>query len=53
MDNIEGIQKKNRSKFFHNIKKDGFIDDQTFYNWKSELQKELPSFWESMSRLKR
>ena len=26
----------------------GDIDSSTFLLWKSELQKELPSFWESM-----
>ena len=26
------------------------IDESTFIMWKSELQKELPSFWESMKR---
>ena len=26
----------------------GDIDNSTFLVWKSELQKELPSFWESM-----
>jgi hypothetical protein len=25
------------------------IDDTTFFTWKSELQKELPSFWQSMA----
>ena len=28
------------------------IDNSTFLLWKSELQKELPSFWESMQDLK-
>jgi len=37
-----------RTNFFKNIKKEGDIDDVTFGVWKSELQKELPSFWESM-----
>jgi len=30
----------------------GDIDNSTFLLWKSELQKELPSFWESMQDLK-
>ena len=29
-------------------KKESQIDDRTFDIWKSELQKELPSFWEEM-----
>ena len=33
------------SKFF---KKDKIIDDKTFHYWKSELKKELPSFWEEI-----
>lgn len=30
----------------------GNIDNSTFLLWKSELQKELPSFWESMQGTK-
>ena len=26
------------------------IDESTFIMWKSELQKELPSFWEIMNK---
>ena len=26
------------------------IDESTFILWKSELQKELPSFWETLNR---
>ena len=43
---------ENHTKFFRNGKKEGEIDDSTFTVWKSELQKELPSFWESMTKLK-
>ena len=32
----------------NNVKKGRDIDDVTFSDWKSELEKELPSFWESM-----
>jgi len=35
------------------MKKEGEIDDSTFNMWKSELQKELPSFWEEMTELKK
>ena len=27
------------------------IDESTFILWKSELQKELPSFWQIMNRV--
>ena len=30
------------------IKGEDQIDDLTFDQWKSELQKDLPSFWESL-----
>ena len=30
----------------------GNIDNSTFLLWKSELQKELPSFWESIQGTK-
>lgn len=36
--------------FFRNFKKEGEIDDSTFDQWKTELQKDLPQFWESMIR---
>ena len=34
--------------FFKNLKRKGEIDDFTFHQWKTELQKDLPTFWESM-----
>lgn len=34
--------------FFKNLKREGDIDDFTFDQWKTELQKDLPHFWESM-----
>ena len=33
-----------------NIKGEEDIDEYTFNMWKSELQRGLPSFWDSMSR---
>jgi len=35
--------------FFRSIKREEEIDDQTFDMWKSELQKDLSDFWESIS----
>ncbi len=29
------------------------LDESTFKIWKSELQKELPTFWESMTEFRR
>jgi len=46
----EGMQQYNRTKILRGSKKVGYLDDSTFTIWKSELQKELPSFWESMRR---
>ena len=40
-----GMQINNNQK---NINED--IDESTFILWKSELQKELPSFWETLNR---
>jgi len=42
-----------RASFFGNRKKVEKMDSNTFKEWKSELQKELPSFWESVSETKR
>ncbi len=44
----EGALKEARTKHLKNIKREEDIDDFTFHIWKSELQKELPSFWESL-----
>jgi len=43
---------ENRTKFFRNGRREGEIDESTFttWKWKTELQKELPSFWESMKK---
>jgi hypothetical protein len=45
----KGLTPETRS-FFKNFKKEGEIDDLTFDRWKTELQKDLPIFWESMTR---
>ena len=41
-----------RINFFKNPK-DIELDESTFHMWKSELQKELPNFWESMTEFRR
>ena len=46
----EGMLMENRTKFFRNGRREGEIDETTFTIWKTELQKELPSFWESMKK---
>lgn len=50
MEENSWMSKNKYIKFFKNIKSEGDIDENTFNIWKSELQKELPSFWESMKR---
>ena len=35
--------------FFKGIKKEGSLDGRTFDIWKTELQKDLNTFWESFS----
>lgn len=45
--NIESLH-EGRTSFFGNIKRKEEIDESTFDSWKSELQKELPNFWEEM-----
>jgi hypothetical protein len=44
-----GKIKKTRSGFFKGIKKEGTLDGPTFDVWKSELQKDLTNFWESIN----
>ncbi len=46
----DGMKQFKRSKFIAGFMGEDGIDDDTFNMWKSELQKELPSFWDSMSR---
>ena len=40
--------KQVRKNFFKGLRKEGDLDESTFNDWKSELQKDLPTFWESM-----
>ena len=47
------LLQENRTSFFGMIKREEELDDLTFKDWKSELEKELPSFWEEMSGLHR
>ena len=35
--------------FFKNFKREEYIDDFEFDEWKSELQKDLAQFWESFT----
>ena len=44
------MQKEIRPKFLLNTRRENDIDDSTFNIWKSELQKELPTFWEQVSK---
>jgi len=34
--------------FFKNLRKDELVDDIEFDQWKTELQKDLTNFWESV-----
>jgi hypothetical protein len=47
------MRKSSRKRFFTNISKDGDIDEFTFKIWKSELERELPQFWESINESKK
>jgi hypothetical protein len=44
------VLQDSRTIFFNNSKEKVEVDDFTFGIWKSELQKELPSFWESIKK---
>ena len=44
-----GLIQNTRSSFFGIIKKNEDLDESTFDVWKSELQKELPTFWEEIN----
>ena len=44
------ILQESRTIFFRNAGRNGNIDENMFNMWKVELQKELPSFWESMNK---
>ena len=50
---FEGMPKETRTRFLTNIVREENIDDFTFDLWKAELEKELPSFWESISKLQK
>jgi len=45
----KGLTQETRN-FFKNLKREEEIDDLTFDRWKTELQKDLPAFWESMTK---
>jgi len=49
----DNVLENTRNGFFKNIRKEEDLDDFTFNMWKTELQKELPSFWEAMTELQR
>jgi hypothetical protein len=43
-----GKTKQTRKNFFKGLRKEENLDESTFNVWKSELQNNLPTFWESM-----
>lgn len=45
--------KEAHKTFFKGLRKEGDLDESTFDIWKSELQKDLPTFWESMTDSRR
>jgi len=47
------LLRETHPSFLGSYKKEEKLDDKTFSIWKSELLKELPSFWESMTESKR
>jgi hypothetical protein len=48
---INGMSRGTRTRFFTNIRREDDLDDFLFNTWKNELKKELPTFWESISKL--
>jgi hypothetical protein len=42
------IQHGKRTSLLRTIKDNDDSDERTFHLWKSELQRELPLFWESI-----
>ncbi len=44
------VLQESRTIFFRNAGRNGNIDENMFNMWKAELQKGLPSFWESMNK---
>ena len=51
MKEFKGMPKETRNRFFTNIRREEDYNDYMFNIWKSELKKELPNFWESISKL--
>ena len=43
-----GMHTQNNNHLEHGHYAEGDIDENTFVDWKNELQKTLPSFWQSM-----
>ncbi len=50
MKNYNKMLENTRLRFLSSLKKDDEIDESTFTVWKSELLKELPSFWEELEK---
>jgi hypothetical protein len=46
----DGMHMSNNVQNLNKDKINREIDESTFIMWKSELQKELPSFWEIMNK---
>ena len=53
MEKNDDLLQDTRTSFFGMIRREEGLDDSTFNNWKAELEKELPSFWEEISCLNR
>ena len=51
MERDNNMLQDTRTNFFDRIRREEALDDSTFINWKTELEKELPYFWEEMSGL--
>jgi hypothetical protein len=43
-----GMHTQNNKQLEHSHYAEGDIDEHTFVDWKNELQRTLPSFWQSM-----
>ena len=43
-----GMHTQNNKQLGHSHYAEGDIDEHTFVDWKNELQKTLPSFWQSI-----
>ena len=44
-----GFSDEVRTGFFRSIRREEELDENTFSQWKAELQNNLPAFWEEMS----